>query len=472
MSAVRGAALSNVAKISVGTYYSCALLESGQVKCWGKNIEGMLGNGTTTIQSIPVFVSNLTNATDIVASNLHTCASTEDALLKCWGQNASGQLGNGTKIRSLTPVAMVMGGNKTLPISGLENAKQVSAGRTHSCAVLEDKTIKCWGGNTEGQLGNGNTNLRGTYSVIVSNISTATQVGTGLKHTCALLEDKTVQCWGNDQFGVTGIPNRVNNTNTLQPTTVGSLSNVSKLFVGLGAHNCALLTDSKVKCWGLNTRGQLGNNPVPGSPDQNATPVYVHTSATDTTPLSGVVDLAVGEVHTCALLKDKSVKCWGGGTQGQLAIQPTNATQFVKTTPVSVSGLTGVKQIVAGKEHTCALLETGKVKCWGQQELGVLGNDKDARLIVVTPQDVRSKDGVIQNVKSIAAGFQHTCALLADGKVMCWGRGNTFQLGNLKNQNSRLAIEANILAGKVDSLALGYGYSLFMSGSLVTSTQL
>lgn len=470
--------LSNVAKISVGSAYNCALLENGGVKCWGYNLYGQLGDGTRTQRTTPVNVRNgsgyLSNATDIVAGGVHTCAATSDSLLKCWGYNRDGQLGNGTKVNSITPVNVAIVGSKKAPIANLDNVKQVSAGKDHSCVVLHDKTIKCWGLNNNGQLGNGNTTYQ-AQPVAVSNINNAVQVGAGDWHTCALLEDKTVKCWGKDQSGSTGNPSRVGATQTLVPEKVKSLSNVTQLVVSKGSHSCALLSDSKVKCWGNNGVGQLGNN-VQSAPFYSASPVYVHTSATDSNPLSGVTQLAAGVNHTCALLSNKTVKCWGEGYKGQLGSYPaTGGATYYKTTPTPVAGLNNVKQIVAGAKHTCALLTTSRnIKCWGNQEFGVIGNSLYTAAAKPNPSDVRFlRLALGDTITKLSAGFYHTCALLGNGTIGCWGKGGKKELAvdDDSLSNKAQAVAADIFDGKVSDLSLGNQYSLFLQGSLITTTK-
>ncbi len=473
-------ALQNVAKISIGRSHVCALLESGKVSCWGKTSNGQLaGTGGSWIgypANVTSGSTDLTNATDISAGYEFSCIATKDSVLKCSGNNGEGQLGNGTRTNSLTLVDIAISGSKKQPLANIDNVKQVAAGPQHSCAVLHDKTIKCWGRNDHGQLGSGavSTGTSPQPLVSVGNINNATQVGVGDLYSCALLEDKTVKCWGKDEYGATGNPSRVGASQTLVPATVAGLSNVVQLVVSKGTHSCALLADSKVKCWGDNRYGQLGNNPQ--SAPVYGTPVYVHTSKTDSSPLSGVKQLSAGAGHTCAVLNDNTVKCWGLGVTGQLGSYPaTGGATYAKAAPILVAGLSNVKQVVAGTKHTCALLATGKdIKCWGEQEFGVLGNGSGSSAIKASPQNVRfltlsSGD----YINKLSAGFYHTCALLNSGKVGCWGKGSNKALAvdddSFSNQAS--AVAADIFDGKVEDLSLGDGYSLFLQGSLITTTK-
>ncbi len=472
--------LSNVAKIALGHGYSCALLENGNAKCWGLNNNYQLGDGTRANRLVPAYVKNgssyLSKVTDISAGYNHTCAATEDSLLKCWGENSTGQLGNTTSVTSSAPVDIAIAGSKKQPLLNIDNVKQVAAGPHHSCAVLHDKTVKCWGRNDNAQIGSGAVTA-GTSPqppVSVGNIDNAVYVSAGEKHSCALLEDKTVKCWGRDQNGATGNPNRVGASQTLVPARVTGLSNVVQLVVSKGTHSCALLADSKVKCWGENGAGQLGNN-AQGFPLYSATPVYVHTSKTDSSPLSGVKQITAGIRHTCAVLNDNTVKCWGYGNNGELGSYTAGLGVFYVKAPVPVAGLTNIKQVVAGAKHTCALYNTlERIRCWGQQKDGVLGNSLSTSATVSRPTDVRFLTlATNEKITKLSAGFYHTCALIGDSKVGCWGKASNKQLADneIRMTYRTKAIEAKIFDGKIDDLSLGNEYSLFLQGSLVTTTK-
>jgi alpha-tubulin suppressor-like RCC1 family protein len=304
---VQVSGISTATQISAGPEHTCVLLSGGALKCWGNNYYGQLGNGSTTFSSTPVQVSGISNATAVSAGGDrgswgYTCALLSGGTIDCWGSNYNGQLGNGTTTNSSTPVS----------VSGISTATQISAGVFHTCAVLTGGTVKCWGRNIYGELGNGTYNDSSSTPVQVSGISTATQISAGLVHTCALLSDGTVECWGGFHDGT--IPT---------PVAVSGITNATQISDG-GSHTCALLSDGTLKCWGDNNFGQLGN----GTTTFSSTPVQV-------SGISNAIVVSAGLVHTCAVLSGGAIKCWGSNEDGQLG----NGSTTFSSTPVSVVGL-------------------------------------------------------------------------------------------------------------------------------------
>src|SRR5438876_1878896 len=189
--------------VELGSFYSCSLLQDGTVRCWGDNSAGQLGDGTTTNASTPVAVAGIGGAVAVTGGGFHTCARFLDGTLECWGRNDFGQLGDPatTSFNSVTPVR----------VTGITSAIAVAAGGFHTCALLADGTVRCWGENDFGQLGNGTSDpAPGTPTtfnpspVTVSGIPTAVAISAGGWHTCALLRDGTVQCWGENTYGQLG----------------------------------------------------------------------------------------------------------------------------------------------------------------------------------------------------------------------------------------------------------------------------
>lgn len=349
--------------------------------------------------------------------------------VQCWGGNTYGQLGNGSTTQYTKPVL----------VTGLSTAVVLSAGNSHSCALRFDGTIECWGLNANGQLGDGTT-TDSTIPVVVNGISSALDLAAGNDHNCARLDDGSVQCWGLNDNGQLGDGTT---TQADAPVAVSGLTTATAVAAG-ASHSCALLSNGSVECWGLNSNGQLGN----GGSTQSNTPVAVIGIPTNTTPPVGAIAIAAGGAHSCALLSDNTIECWGLNDHGQLGNNST-ANQFI--TPVIVSGIHTANAISAGVGYSCALLANGTVQCWGLNANGQLGNGgtTDSRIPV-------NVSGFISPVVAIASGGSHSCALLSNGKINCWGLNANGQLGNGTTADSSTPV---VVSGINDAAAIAGGNS-------------
>jgi alpha-tubulin suppressor-like RCC1 family protein len=300
--------------LAAGSEFNCALISGGTVQCWGDNTEGEVGNGVmlptrvNTAVLTPVSVSGLTGATGVAAGYSDACALLYDGTVKCWGNNISGELGNGPITSSSLPVDVSVTG-----------ATAIAAGGAN-CALLSDGTFECWGG----AVATG-TAMDALTPVQVSNLSGVAAIAAGASHTCALLLGGTVECWGSNADGQLGYPTTATCWNgipcSLAPMAVSNLKNVTAVAAGRD-HTCALLSDGTVECWGRNDYGQLGN----GTMTNSATPVVVSN-------LAGVTAIAAGDSHNCATLVGGTIKCWGWNGSGQLG----NGTTIDSAMPVTVS---------------------------------------------------------------------------------------------------------------------------------------
>ncbi len=425
---------SGVIAITAGLTHTCAVTSAGAVKCWGANANGQLGDNSTTQRLTPTSVSGLTaGATVVDAGSSHTCALVSGGV-KCWGLNANGQLGDNTQTQRLTPVDVV----------GLASGvTAIAAGSAHTCARLATTGMQCWGLNQDGELGDSTLVVRRLAPVDVTGLTSGvTAITAGLRHTCAVTGGGAVSCWGDDTLGQLG-----DNATDLRltPSLVSGQLTVKAMSAG-GLHTCAIVGGG-VKCWGANDSGQLGDNST-----------VQRLAAVDVSGLgSGVAAIATGASHSCALTTGGGVKCWGANGSGQLGDNTTTQ----RLTPVDVSGLTsGVKAIVAGDTHTCALTNSGGVKCWGLNTTGQLGDNtttqRNAPVNVV---------GLASGVIAIEAGAAHTCALTSANGVKCWGWNLYGQLGDSTTSQRQAPVDVSGLTSGVSAIAIGQYHSCALVGA-------
>lgn len=337
----------------------------------------------------------------IVAGAQHTLAILEDGTVKAWGANDRGQLGDGTFEDKSTPIT----------VSGITNAVQVVSGSNTSAVLLEDGTVKAWGYNYYGQVGNGTIKNNINSPVTVVGLNNVIQIDAGMSHMVALLEDGTVKAWGNNVDGEFGDGTDVSKST---PTPIPGLTNVKQIIAG-DIQTVALLEDGTVMSWGSSAMESLGYETTVDV----LSPIIV-------SGLSNVKQIAIGLWHTLALLEDGTVKAWGFNEDGELG----DGTVVNKITPVTIPGLSNVKQVDAGDYHSAALLNDGTVKTWGYNAYGQLGDGTDVDRL--TPVEVPGLSGV----KQISIGEYHSTALLNDKTVVTWGCNEGGQLGNGTKEDS------------------------------------
>jgi alpha-tubulin suppressor-like RCC1 family protein len=429
--------LNNVVAITAGNAHTCALLADGTAKCWGLNADGQLGIGNTQPDLIPpttvagtsgdplrnvvaistgghrCFVDNgsIGDIGDFqcAGSGDHTCALLADGSAKCWGNNQSGQLGNSVSPKSFEPVPVAGGG-------GSFTARDIAAGRNHTCAVRANGTVACWGSNSSGQIGDGTIGGNRPSPFTIPNLNNVVAVAAGEAHTCALRADGTVRCWGANGNGQLG-PGFVSSSSPT-PITPFDITNAVAIAAGgaLGnSHTCALIADGTVKCWGANGSGQLGT----GNTIQSSIPITVGG-------LGNAVSIAVGETHTCALVAVGFPFCWGFDGSGQLGNDAALSSQSL---PRLVS-LGNTVAIAGGNLNTCALRADGSTWCWGSNLLGQVGINSTLSPQPLPRLVVDPTNAVVTSAVSVAGGFGHTCAAVANGTVRCWGDNASGQLGN------------------------------------------
>lgn len=465
--------------VSAGWEHTCAVLDDGSVECWGKNFGGRLGTGDEIDSTTPVQAS-VSGVVDVAVGHIHTCVLASDGGVKCWGQDRYGNLGHGAfgsgDSSSLEPVA-VKGITSAVAISsgdhhvcvvlaegqtycwgdakygqigshttnyvdepepvntanprGTNDAASVALNGLHSCAVLKDATLRCWGRGEDGQMGDGYY-LGGTIPLAVNTTKPAVAVSVGEKHSCALFADSTVDCWGDNSQGQLGNPRLPDIDSPIDvPIALPSDSKISKLTAGL-EHTCALVDDGSVQCWGASMFSSAPE-PIEG--------------------IAGALNLESGADHACAMLDDTSAWCWGSNSLGQFG---NGRTSFYSEPPTWLYSMTGVAEVVTGGYHTCAREHDGDVYCWGDNSSGQLGNGRTTNS--THPVSVEGA-----NFTALFAGGFHTCGIEPDATVACWGNNGYGQLGDGSTTDSSRPVSVAGLHD-VQSLALGAGQSCALLG--------
>jgi RHS repeat-associated protein len=455
---------------------TCSILDNGSLKCWGDNFYGQLGLSDTTTRGTspsqmgstlyPVVFPSGRTVVDVSISISHACAVLDDGSVRCWGANGTGQLGSNSTTPTMAP-------GSPINLQG-KKAKAVGTGWGHSCVLLDDGSVKCWGWNIHGELGIGST--AATYgdgpfdemgslpSVVLG--APARAISVGMHHTCALLDDATLKCWGSNVAGELGLGDP--NIRTAPPTNPIDLGGDAALDVKAGGNfTCALLTGGVVKCWGYGANGVLGQgnpNNIGSAPSQMGTNL-------NPIPFTGeVVALSAGAAHACALFGDATVRCWGFNGSGQLGISNT---QNMGDGPGEIAALPsgGVPlgtsvlpaTVSAGFGHSCVLLSDGTRKCWGDNTKGQLGlGDNMTRGgtgagSVLGDNLPTIKLGINRAAIAVAAGENDVCAILENGPVKCWGDNIYGQLG-LGDMTLR-GTTPGLLGDALPPVALGSGRS-------------
>jgi alpha-tubulin suppressor-like RCC1 family protein len=392
------------------------------------------GGGKTTLRYVVPrnqFPDNPTQDNgfkSLLAGEGHTCTLLDTGKVRCWGRNDSGQLGYGHthNLGDDEPLSSV----GTVPLA--ENGLQLAVGGHHTCALLEGGAVRCWGRNDSGQLGYGHTLPLGddegaSSSGYVPFGGRAVELVAGAAHTCALLDTGKVRCWGHNGHGQLGLNHTRPIGDNEVPSSAGDVDvggPVRHLVAGAW-HTCAQLTTGAVRCWGRNDSGQLGlghTRPI-GDDESPASVGEVSLGG----PVLQLAAHATSQ-HTCARLESGAMRCWGRNAHGQLGLGHTLPIGDDET-PASVASVTtgGIAlQLATGAEHTCALLSPGVLKCWGRNESGQLGRANTTSLSTPpgTPVDLGGAMAF-----QVATGAWHTCALPGSGEPRCWGRNTHGQLG-------------------------------------------
>jgi alpha-tubulin suppressor-like RCC1 family protein len=387
-------------------------------------------------------VVNANSVVQVGLGSAHTCVLLGNGDVRCWGRGTFGRLGLGNTnsigdneaITSVAPIKFPAG----------FKVKQIAVGSLHTCALSEEGKVICWGLNGDGQLGYGDTAIRGDTpgttpdKIGLVNLPPVKTIVSGAiaNHTCAVLVSGLVRCWGSNNVGQLGLGNDNNNNgdapNEIENTPTINLGTSPVKQIAMGVfHTCALLEDGALRCWGLNGSGELGfGNSTDFGDDPGETP---NTRAVE---ITDAAQIELGLKFTCVITTVKKVRCWGNNSDGQLGYGNLNniGDNELPATAGFVNVGADAQQISLGFTHSCVLLANNSVRCWGNGTSGKLGyanannigDDELPNAVDVISVNADTNQG---KVIKLFAGNAHNCVLFESGNIKCWGLNDSGQLG-------------------------------------------
>lgn len=428
---VEATSVAPVVHLGVGKNHNCVVHGNGTTSCWGSNSAAQLSVSTATkpksLEPVgvvtDVFDTPLTGVIAVTGGEKHNCALRANGSAHCWGSNIENQLGEKDKPGGINPLGVT--------VDGFSGGLTIAAGGQVSCAAFADGAGTCWGNPELGENGLGVDEAQGFVDVLWAVPTDIVAVATA-KHTCAVTSGGETWCWGGNAFGqATGSPS----SEKFVPLPIsGPVAVAGATAVSAGhAHTCGLIADGQVRCWGLGAEGQLGQGDASSA------------TAIDAIGMGSVRALSAGGAHTCTLGGDGLVRCVGANTTGQLGSGTTDP----EASPQIAVGVGAAIAVAAGATHTCAIDQDGAVWCWGQNDDGQLG------VTASEPKPVPLLNGVA-GASALASGFGHTCALQATGAAKCWGRNTDEQLGDAGGSGP---ITVSLSGSPLKALATGEGHT-------------
>ncbi len=384
--------------------FSCGVKSDDTLWCWGSNNLGQLGDpakpfGTT----VPNPVAAGGTWKDVKVAQYTSCGLKTDNSIRCWGSNNFGILGDGTSDRVFTP----------MPISGNAYwqmiARGVSSFGSATCGIKADNHLWCWGNNQYGMLGDG-TYTTPDQPVEVSGGSVWKKVAVSGNHTCGIMADDTLWCWGGNFSGELG----TGGGGTAVPAAVSGGGTWKEVAAGGNAHSCAIKSNDSLWCWGRNNWGQLGDN----SSTPRVTPVPIAVGETwkqiDTGDSSS-------STHTCGIKLNDTLWCWGGNASGEVGDGSTTQ----RLIPAAISGGGAWKQVSAGDSSSCGIKNDGTLWCWGNNASGQGGDGT-----TTSPRNTPTPISGGGSWKYVSAGANYACGIKSDDTLWCWGSNGVGQLGD------------------------------------------
>ena len=356
--------------------HNCAVLEDGQLLCWGFNLLGQLGNGTLVDQSSPFTVPNVSDATQVWTSYNGTCILRRTSTVQCWGRNRSGSLGTGNLSDSTVPTDVL----DSIDGAALTGVTALAVGQENVCVLVTGGYVRCWGGNDAGQLGNATT-APSSVPVTVSNLVSMTELAVGNNNACALAADGTVHCWGKRySAGIGGSLAAFLSVPVTVVVAVGGAPLTDIVDIrGSEVHTCARTGTGQQYCWGYDhTSYPWSGNGVGtgvGTAFEQLLPVRAQR-VEDGVELTNVAQVTVGLYHSCFRMNDGTVRCAGYGSDGQMG-DGNDTAEVTRTVVVQIAPsvpMTDVVDITSSGEGNCVIVSHGDVYCWGRNNKGQIGD--------------------------------------------------------------------------------------------------
>ncbi len=412
-------------KVFTGGYQTCLINELGKVLCWGRNAQGQLGLGNTnSIKTSPTNSSPLNFGGGVVRKlalgDTHTCALVDDlpqkGLVVCFGSSSQGKLGFNPNTAYVSSPPLT-GAGKIASLSLGEEATDISAGFEHTCALLKSGRVKCWGGNSSGQLGIESPLQSGTVNLNQD----ASAISAGAGHTCALLKDGTSRCWGDNFYGQLGMGDDVErmglvsgDLSSLKPIDWGKNISLKSITASSGAFTCTVSVAGGLKCCGKTVANENSKTPFYG--------------------VLGNCYARASQNSVYSLCKDSPN--W----------KPAKSIGYLETDmgdrlfSLNLSHSL-VSDVVLGPDFGCALTSGQELKCWGMNEAGQLGLGHRTSL-GSTVSEMENLPTTLSDVLQAAAGYSHVCAVMLDNTLKCWGTN----IENASGQNVMTGVTADTKA--------------------------
>lgn len=334
------------------------------------------------------------NYQSVATGTQHTCGIINDGRLKCWGGNSFGQIGDGTNATKST----------LTEIDSPTLYTKIAAGGNHTCGITTSGTLKCWGQNSYGQLGDGTT-VHKTTPVILDSGTSYAFISAGTFHTCGIIISGALKCWGDNTSGQLGDGTTIGKN---APVIIDSGTSYAAVTTGL-YHTCGITSAGQLKCWGKNVYGQLGD----GTTNDSLAPVSIDIGNT-------YINISISAQSSCGVNNSGVLKCWGENTMGQLGDGSTTT----RLSPTVIDSGTQYNFVDIGTSSTCAGTSAGQLKCWGNNDNGKLGDgtlvNKNQPTLVNTPGT---------SFASVNVGQYHACGITTSNNLKCWGANSDAQLG-------------------------------------------